>query len=218
MSHDRVLPVLHTLRLRSVADLEVLAMRTRLDPSDLLVVLDGLGDAGFVRRHDGILAGWSLTATGRAEGERLLAEQLDAVGARTSLGHGYEQFLGLNTELLSICSDWQVVRRGGQEVVNDHSDPVYDRAVLVRLALIDRAVQPVTRRMATALDRFSTYGTRLGEARRRIESGRTEWFTKPTIDSYHTVWFELHEDLLATLGRRRTEERTIGPTEIEEHV
>jgi len=23
------------------------------------------------------------------------------------------------------------------------------------------------------------------------------------IDSYHTVWFELHEDLLATLGRRR---------------
>jgi hypothetical protein len=27
------------------------------------------------------------------------------------------------------------------------------------------------------------------------------------IDSYHTVWFELHEDLLATLGRQRSQER-----------
>ena len=33
-----------------------------------------------------------------------------------------------------------------------------------------------------------------------------EWFTKPVIDSYHTVWFELHEDLLATLGIERASE------------
>ena len=26
------------------------------------------------------------------------------------------------------------------------------------------------------------------------------------IDSYHTVWFELHEDLLATLGLERAAE------------
>ena len=26
------------------------------------------------------------------------------------------------------------------------------------------------------------------------------------IDSYHTVWFELHEDLLATLGIERSSE------------
>jgi hypothetical protein len=26
------------------------------------------------------------------------------------------------------------------------------------------------------------------------------------IDSYHTVWFELHEDLLSTLGIERSKE------------
>ena len=32
--------------------------------------------------------------------------------------------------------------------------------------------------------------------------------TKPMIDSYHSVWFELHEDLLATLGIERGSEPT----------
>ena len=36
---------------------------------------------------------------------------------------------------------------------------------------------------------------------------RVEWFTRPMIDSYHTVWFELHENLLATLGIERAREQ-----------
>jgi hypothetical protein len=28
------------------------------------------------------------------------------------------------------------------------------------------------------------------------------------VDSYHTVWFELHEDLLCTLGLERSSETT----------
>ena len=39
-----------------------------------------------------------------------------------------------------------------------------------------------------------------------VEQGDTDWFTKPLIDSYHTVWFELHEDLLATLAIERARE------------
>ena len=42
----------------------------------------------------------------------------------------------------------------------------------------------------------------------RVTEGDRDWFTKPTIDSYHTVWFELHEDLLATLGLERSSERS----------
>ena len=37
-------------------------------------------------------------------------------------------------------------------------------------------------------------------------AGDGDWFTKPTIDSYHTVWFELHENLLSTLGIERGHE------------
>ena len=39
-----------------------------------------------------------------------------------------------------------------------------------------------------------------------MRRGETDWLTKPIIDSYHTVWFELHEDLLATLGLERGHE------------
>jgi hypothetical protein len=39
-----------------------------------------------------------------------------------------------------------------------------------------------------------------------VLEGQPEWFTKPVIDSYHTVWFELHEDLLCTLGIERASE------------
>ena len=37
-------------------------------------------------------------------------------------------------------------------------------------------------------------------------SGDTDWFTKPMLPSYHTVWFEMHEDLLSTLGIERGSE------------
>ena len=33
--------------------------------------------------------------------------------------------------------------------------------------------------------------------------GDHEWLTSPRIDSYHTVWMQLHEDLLLALGKNR---------------
>jgi hypothetical protein len=60
--------------------------------------------------------------------------------------------------------------------------------------------------LGSQLARFSGYGPRLATAVDKVEKGDTDWFTKPLIDSYHTVWFELHEDLLATLAIERARE------------
>ena len=54
--------------------------------------------------------------------------------------------------------------------------------------------------LAADLDRYGHYGPRFTAALARLDAGELEWFTKPLIDSYHTIWFELHEDLLSTLG------------------
>ena len=62
--------------------------------------------------------------------------------------------------------------------------------------------------LSKLLARFATYGPRLRSALQRVENGDVDWFTKPMIDSYHTVWFELHEDLLATLGIERSKEES----------
>jgi hypothetical protein len=43
-----------------------------------------------------------------------------------------------------------------------------------------------------------------------VQGGDLDWFTRPMIESYHTVWFELHENLLATLGIQRAMEQAAG--------
>ena len=70
---------------------------------------------------------------------------------------------------------------------------------------------PLIDRLAGCLERFDRYGPRLQAAVAKIEAGDLDWFTRPLIDSYHTVWFELHEDLLSTLGRERASEETKEP-------
>jgi hypothetical protein len=54
--------------------------------------------------------------------------------------------------------------------------------------------------------RFALYGTRLTTALDRVLGGNPA-YVADTLDSYHTVWFQLHEDLLVTLGISREEER-----------
>ena len=46
---------------------------------------------------------------------------------------------------------------------------------------------------------------------RTTDAGEVDWFTRPTIPSYHSVWFELHENLLATLGIDRAQEASGRP-------
>ncbi len=208
MEIDEVrLRVIHGLRLRSLLEAAELARLTGIDVESLEELLDEDVDRGHVIYRSGRLSGWTLTATGRIEGERLLDEQLRQVGGRRAIESLYEQFLGLNPVLLSICTDWQTRRVDGVEVVNDHQDAERDSAILARLDELHERSLPLTRQMSAVVERFGVYGPRLSAAHERIHSGETEWLTRSTIDSYHTVWFELHEDLLATLGRRRVDER-----------
>jgi hypothetical protein len=112
----------------------------------------------------------------------------------------YESFEPLNREVLQVCTDWQV-RPGGAP--NDHADAAYDWSVIDRLVGVDERVGPLLRRLSGAVGRFAPYRERLRSARRRVEGGERDWFTSPRVNSYHTVWMELHEDLLAALGRER---------------
>jgi hypothetical protein len=139
----------------------------------------------------------------------MLADELDAIGGRADVDAAYRQFLALNQACLQLCTDWQLVDVDGTPVVNDHTDAAHDADVIGRLRALVHEVQPICAELTTVLARFGTYGPRFTAALERVEAGEVDWFTKPTIDSFHTVWFELHENLLATLGiERGTEERS----------
>lgn len=146
-----------------------------------------------------------LTPDGREHADREFALTADA---RTVAEAAYEQFRPRNTEVIRICHDWQV-RAGGQ--TNDHRDAKYDWDVIDRLAAVDDRIGPVIRRLGRAQPYFAEYRPRLRDARTRIEAGEHDWFTSPRIDSYHTVWMELHEHFLVGLAIERASESADTP-------
>ena len=109
----------------------------------------------------------------------------------------------------ALAHDWQL--RG--EEPNDHSDAAYDQQVIDRLPAIDGRVQPIVERAAQLAPRLNPYGGRLRSALERVQAGDHAWLLKPLIDSYHTVWFELHEELISLAGLSREAEAASGRAE-----
>jgi hypothetical protein len=198
--------VLLGLRLHGFAEADDLAGRLEIELDEVVKRLDVFERDGLVRHRPGAMGGWTLTASGRAEGVRRAAAELDASGARPVVEDAYRSLLEQNLALLQVCTDWQLRGGPGESTPNDHRDEAYDAGVIARLVEIDAEIQPVSRRLAEALERFGGYGERLAHAVEQVQAGEKDWFTKPIIDSYHTVWFELHENLLATLGIERGKE------------
>ena len=59
-------------------------------------------------------------------------------------------------------------------------------------------------RLHASLERFAGYADRFAAALAQVDRGQRQVrSTNPALDSAHTVWFQLHEDLLATLNLAR---------------
>jgi len=125
--------------------------------------------------------------------------------ANAAFVSAYETFEKINEDLKALITKWQVHDVGGAQVANDHSDKEYDEKIIHRLGALHERFEPVLRTMVTALPRLSIYETGLGHALEMAETGKIEWVSDVKIPSYHTLWFELHEDLLCMLGRTRCE-------------
>jgi hypothetical protein len=205
---------LHILRIKGVAEAEVLSVPTGLDVGVLRALLLELAASGLVERRGGALSGWRPTALGAKLDDAWLTEELEAAAARAAVEEAYREFLGLNPELLAVCTAWQLKSptpgAGASLVVNDHSDQAYDDDVVAQLGDIHRRAGPVVLGLAHRLSRFGPYRRRLQGALERVQAGEGDWFTRPLIDSYHQVWFELHQDLLLTLGLSRANEDVGG--------
>lgn len=117
----------------------------------------------------------------------------------------YEAFERVNVSLKQVITDWQTMSVGGKQVANDHSDPDYDAEVIDRLGTVHERVEPVLKHLSALLPRLSIYADKLLKALEESEDGEHEWVSDIRRESYHTIWFELHEDLLRIMGREREE-------------
>ncbi|QPZ37898.1 transcriptional regulator [Paramicrobacterium chengjingii] len=199
---------LHGVRILGFANSDAVARRWGLS-SD--AVDEALGDAeacGWVTFASFAgLSGWSLTDRGRRENERRLTEELARVDGEHRLKRVYSDFLPVNATLLTACTNWQLrPASDGRLASNDHTDLEWDARVLRELGEIEHELTSISENLESILSRFGGYDVRYAAALRRARRGEHEWVDGTAVDSCHRVWFELHEDLIATLGIDRNVE------------
>ncbi|MGH8516752.1 MAG: hypothetical protein ACREUE_04770 [Panacagrimonas sp.] len=125
--------------------------------------------------------------------------------ANTDFVAAYEGFERVNVELKQLITDWQTMDVAGKRVPNDHSNAAHDQKVIDRLGEMHERADKLFARLSAGLPRLQIYRDHLLQALEKAEDGAIEWISDARIDSYHTVWFELHEELLRLMGRTRGE-------------
>lgn len=197
--------LLQAIRLKGRPTGALLAAATGTGPDAVRSTLDELAAAGLCEEAAGR---YRLTTAGRTRLTDLLAREQAGVN-QPALDEAYRMFGSYNSEFKQIVLDWQI----RDDVPNDHSCTHYDTAVIARLAELHQRFQPLLAVIITRASRLAHYPGRLRDALERIRAGEHEWLAKPLLDSYHTVWFELHEDLIGLTGRTRIAEAAAGRAE-----
>ena len=149
--------------------------------------------------------GFTLTPLARVALEASYGGLYGAIRDDAAFEASYQRFELVNRSLKQVVTDWQTMDLRGERVANDHSDEAYDQKVIDRLADVHEKIEPVLRALAGTLPRLGVYLRKLTEALEKAEDGDIVWVSDIRRESYHTVWFELHEDLLRIMGTERDE-------------
>ena len=194
--------------------LQAIRLKGRTTPTDLAATLDedldGITHTVERLTASGLLSEGTtlrITPDGRARLDALLFEERKGVDA-TAMAIVYDDFRTVNADFKALVTDWQV--KGPEGKPNAHDDAEYDAAVLARLDYVHARVVPILEAAATQLPRLNAYSAKLAVALEKVHGGDTAWLTRPLIDSYHTVWFELHEELIGGVGLSREEAARSG--------
>jgi hypothetical protein len=183
--------VLHALRIKGAADAEAVQRSSGL--SEAAGELARLtADALIVRRDTPAGAIYALSAEGRALHLGALRDEVEGA-ARDRLGAAYDAgFLPLNARFKELCTRWQ------------QADAHFE---LLEEALdVHDAIEAFLQDAERGASHLAVYRPRFAGLIELVEAGDVDVYVAPVGESYHNVWFELHEDLLVTLARSRSDE------------
>jgi pyruvate,orthophosphate dikinase len=198
--------VLRAIAMKGVAPLSGVADAVLAAPDDVQAIVDHLAIDGLVASAAGA---YRLTDAGTARLARMVEADRDAWGIEAA-GAALDAFVAIDHEVKVSVTAWQV-RDETAGVINDHSDLDYDRAVLERLGSVHAAAHAWLASVSPGgPGRLTTYGIRLDRAIQAALAGDGRFVASPRVDSYHGIWFELHEDLIALAGRTREAEAAAG--------
>jgi hypothetical protein len=200
---DITLLALHGLAVKKAGSAQDVAAVLGRGEDEVAPALDEAVGAG---QAIGAKGTYMLTPAGRSWLDDRYPEAYAELRGNPEATAAYERFERVNRELLALFTDWQMMpSAGGERVQNDHSDTDYDHGVIDRLGAQHERAEKILGRFAELEPRIGVYTRRLDEAYDKVLAGEHDYVSGARIDSYHTVWFELHEDLLRMLGREREE-------------
>jgi hypothetical protein len=199
---DLELLALHGLAVKKAGGSPAVAAVLGADETDVAAGLDAAVAAGHAVGANGT---FMVTPAGRSWLDERYPDAFAELRGDPAASSAYERFERINRELLTLFTDWQMVPAAGGRVPNDHADADYDRGIIDRLGDLHERAEKNLGRFAALDPRLDVYRARLDEAYDHVLAGELEYVSGARIDSYHTVWFELHEDLLRMLGREREE-------------
>jgi DNA-binding MarR family transcriptional regulator len=195
------LKVLQAIRLKGRVGLADLVATLDEDEGSISKTVDSLCDSGLLISGKTV----RLSPQGRERLAELLGDERAGADA-AAITDDYDQFRHVNAEFKALVADWQL--KDGAP--NDHQDTQYDSDVLLRLDEVHAKVIPIITSLASQLPRLALYGDKLNNSYEKVRAGNTTWLTRPIVDSYHTVWFELHEELIIAAGLTRDGEAAAG--------
>ena len=194
--------VLHGLAIKKHADAAAIAAAVELDEAEVQAALDEA-----VAKGRAVRAGeaYSLTPVALLALDGAYSKLFAAQRGDESFGAAYQRFEAINRDLKALMTVWQTIEIDGESVLNDHTNKDYDDRLIDRLGALHERAEAILQQLSAGLPRLAIYARKLETALEKAEDGAIEWVSGARIESYHTVWFELHEDLLRILGRTRQE-------------
>ena len=198
--------VLRALVVKGYATPDGTAVALLCDPEAASALLDRLVADGLAE----IAAGsFRLTADGRSVGKGKIGADTEVWGAKQASA-ALDGFIALDVRVKTTVTAWQMREVEGAQTFNDHSDAPYDAGILAELDALHSDVVAWLSPLVAGLPRLAVYGERLGRAAAAARGGDGRYVASPRVDSYHGVWFELHEDLILLAGRSRADEMAAG--------
>ena len=198
--------VLRALLIKGFGTPDGMAPALLSTPDEMGSLLDRMVADGLAELAGGM---FRLTPDGQAIGRQRITDDQEAWGIAKA-GAALDAFVVLDGRVKDIVTAWQMRVIDGEQTFNDHSDQAYDASVLARLDEAHRDAADWLRPIAEELPRLGIYGERLERAASLARAGDHRYVASPRVDSYHSIWFELHEDLILLAGRTRADEVAAG--------
>jgi pyruvate,orthophosphate dikinase len=196
---------IRAVAIKGLAQVQGVADVVLATPDDVRPILDGLVGGGLAST---IAGGYRLTDAGTIRASVLRDEEQAAWGLDRAAA-ALDGFIELDERMKEAVTAWQLKDADGQ-IVNDHTDAAYDQGVLDRLAGLHADAIAWLTSLEAGCPRLADYRVRLDRAIDGAVGGDGRYVASPRVDSYHGVWFELHEDLIQLAGRNRADEVAAG--------